>query len=95
MKSLTNPHVPNSSLVPGIVWRKSTRSPNNGGSCVEAGVWRKSTRSASDAGQCVEVAMATDQVALRDSKHPTGPLLSVANTQWLCFLENIKHDDLS
>lgn len=42
----------------------------------ETKTWRKSTRSASQS-NCVEVACTLD--ALRDSKSPTGPMLSIAN----------------
>lgn len=37
-------------------WRKSTRSGQNGGNCVEVAEWRKSTRSGQNGGDCVEVA---------------------------------------
>ena len=46
-------------------------------------VWRKS--SLSEAGNCVEVAALGDQVFLRDSKHPNGPILSLSPTQWAGF----------
>ncbi len=37
-------------------WRKSKRSTNNGGNCVEVKeVWRKSKRSTDNGGDCVEV----------------------------------------
>jgi hypothetical protein len=36
-------------------WRKSTRSGDNGGNCVEVAEWRKSRRSAGNGGDCVEV----------------------------------------
>lgn len=95
MKSLGNPHVLNSSLVAGIVWRKSSRSPNNGGSCVEAGVWRNGSCSDGGIAQSVDAALTADQVAIRDSKNPTGPLLAVAGAQWLRLLEEIKRDGFS
>ncbi|MFB9834220.1 DUF397 domain-containing protein [Actinoallomurus acaciae] len=37
-------------------WRKSSRSGDTGGNCVEVVVWRKSRRSGDTGGQCVEVA---------------------------------------
>ncbi|MDQ3576388.1 MAG: DUF397 domain-containing protein [Actinomycetota bacterium] len=36
--------------------------------------WRKSSRSSNAAG-CVELAHLPDALAVRDSKHPTGPAL--------------------
>ncbi len=38
-------------------WRKSSRSADNGGHCVELAVWRKSTRSTDNGGACVELAV--------------------------------------
>jgi uncharacterized protein DUF397 len=60
-------------------WRKSTHSTNTS-NCVEVAFlnadWRKSTRS--DASNtCVEVAFAGRAVALRDSKNPAGPILTL------------------
>lgn len=41
-----------------LTWRKSLRSANNGGDCVELAVqWRKSRRSANNGGNCVEIAV--------------------------------------
>ncbi|MFC4052890.1 DUF397 domain-containing protein [Actinomadura syzygii] len=40
--------------------------------------WRKSTRSGSDGGSCVELAGLNDDVAIRDSKDPRGPILVVS-----------------
>ncbi|GLY87504.1 DUF397 domain-containing protein [Actinoallomurus iriomotensis] len=37
-------------------WRKSSRSTDTGGNCVEVSVWRKSSRSGDTGGNCVEVA---------------------------------------
>ncbi|MEU5880208.1 DUF397 domain-containing protein [Spirillospora sp. NPDC047279] len=41
-----------------VQWRKSSRSTNTGGECVEVADlgWRKSNRSGDTGGQCVEVA---------------------------------------
>ncbi|AXG79827.1 DUF397 domain-containing protein [Streptomyces paludis] len=37
-------------------------------------------------GECVEVATnAPDAVAIRDSKHPTGPILRLTPTTWTTF----------
>ncbi|TYK47040.1 DUF397 domain-containing protein [Actinomadura decatromicini] len=40
--------------------------------------WRKSSRSGSDGGNCVELAGLNDDVAIRDSKDPHGPILVVS-----------------
>ncbi|MEV0405703.1 DUF397 domain-containing protein [Actinoallomurus sp. NPDC050550] len=41
-----------------IDWRRSVRSGQEGGECVESALlWRKSIRSGHDGGQCVEVAV--------------------------------------
>jgi len=51
--------------------------------------WRKSSRSASGAGQCVEVAATGSDVAVRDSKHKTGPVLVCDRGSWNGFLASI------
>jgi hypothetical protein len=49
--------------------------------------WRKSTRSGSNGGDCVEVAdNLAGVVAVRDSKDPTGPMLTFAPSAWASFL---------
>ncbi|MEV6987442.1 DUF397 domain-containing protein [Sphaerisporangium sp. NPDC051017] len=60
----------------GAVWKKSSRSGNNGGECVEV---------ASNLGGVV---------ALRDSKDPRGPVLTIAPAEWRTFLGGIKHGRL-
>ncbi len=47
--------------------------------------WRKSSRS-SEAGNCVEVARTDRAIGVRDSKHPTGPILTIPATPWATFL---------
>jgi hypothetical protein len=48
--------------------------------------WRKSSYSGSDGqGDCVEVAFG-GTVAVRDSKNPAGPILTVSPTAWRAFL---------
>lgn len=39
-----------------VRWRKSSRSGDNGGNCVELAVWRTSSRSGDNGGHCVQVA---------------------------------------
>jgi hypothetical protein len=48
--------------------------------------WRKSSFSDGGNGACVEVARPEPLVAVRDSKHPTGPTLSFPRVQWSTFL---------
>jgi hypothetical protein len=56
-------------------------------------VWRTSSRS-NDQGLCVEVAdnlaRTAGVVAVRDSKDPAGPALTVRPTQWAAFVEAIR-----
>ena len=55
-------------------------------------VWRTSTRSQTN-GQCVEVAdNLSGVVALRDSKHRSGPTLAFAPEHWRAFVERVKVD---
>jgi hypothetical protein len=56
-----------------MTWRKSSFSGSNGGSCVEV-AWTKSSFSGSNGGNCVEVASTLG--ALRDSKNPSGAVLT-------------------
>ena len=56
-----------------VAWRRSSFSSSNGGSCVEV-AWRRSSFSGSNGGDCVEVAPTLG--ALRDSKDPSGPVLT-------------------
>lgn len=48
--------------------------------------WFKSSYSDGEGGQCLEVAIAPDAIHLRDSKHPTGPRLTLTPTAWSAFL---------
>lgn len=54
--------------------------------------WFKSSRSGAN-GNCVEVARFSDAVAVRDSKHPTGPALEFTVGQWAAFVAGIKQGE--
>ena len=51
--------------------------------------WRKSSYSGGNGGDCVEVATVPDRVLIRDSKDESGPVLSVAPTEWRSFLASL------
>lgn len=51
--------------------------------------WRKSSRSGSS-GSCVEIATLAAVIAVRDSKDPHGPVLTVTPTQWRRFLCSLR-----
>lgn len=55
--------------------------------------WRKSSYS-DNGGNCVEVATNLPHiVAVRDSKNPSGPALSVSGQAWSSFVRGIKHSE--
>lgn len=74
-------------------WRKSSRSGNAQGHCVEvAAVWRKSSRSGTNGGDGVEVARdRRDAIAVRDSKDPDGRVLAVRRHGWTTFVAATKN----
>ncbi len=53
--------------------------------------WRKSSRTNDGGdGACVEVAGLHNEVALRDSKNPSGPVLAITRAEWRAFLGGIR-----
>jgi hypothetical protein len=76
-----------------IQWRKSNRSGDTGGQCVEVAnlPWRKSSRSGDTGGACVEVAGVAAVVGVRDSKDPDGPKLVFGSAEWRAFAERAKN----
>jgi hypothetical protein len=55
-----------------------------------AGKWHKSTRSVEAGGHCVEVAEIDGVIAVRDSKHPEGPVLLFTQAEWDAFVAGAK-----
>ena len=58
-------------------------------STVPATAWRKSTYSNAD-GNCVEVAIRPTAVNIRDSKHPSGPVLKFGLDEWRSFTTSLR-----
>jgi hypothetical protein len=53
--------------------------------------WHKSRRSGPQGGNCVEIAHLPDsQVAIRNSRHPSGPALLFTLSEWDAFLGGAK-----
>ncbi len=52
--------------------------------------WRKSSYSSSNGGNCIEVGAAPRAVAVRDSKDPDGPVLTVSRESWAGFTRRVK-----
>jgi hypothetical protein len=53
--------------------------------------WVKSSRSGPTGGNCVEVAFLADgHVAVRNSRHPSGPALVFSAPEWDAFLGGAK-----
>ncbi|MGP2439801.1 DUF397 domain-containing protein [Streptomyces sp. JW3] len=76
-------------------WRKSSYSGPNGGDCVECTVtggaaWRTSSYSGNTGGDCVEVATSAHAVPVRDSKNPTGPVVTVGGAAWRVFIDGLR-----
>ncbi|HEY9523561.1 MAG TPA: DUF397 domain-containing protein [Thermopolyspora sp.] len=54
--------------------------------------WRKSSYSAHDGGECVEAAgNLRGLVAVRDSKNPNGPTLTLTPGEWRAFLRDVRN----
>ena len=53
--------------------------------------WRKASKSSSNGGACVEVARNLPGiVAVRDSKNPHGPVLTVSADEWAAFITRLQ-----
>ncbi|EPH44128.1 DUF397 domain-containing protein [Streptomyces aurantiacus] len=72
-------------------WRKSSYSGTTGGDCVECAplsgaTWRKSSYSGNTGGDCLEVAETDPHIAIRDSKRPNGPHVTVPASAFRDFV---------
>ena len=56
-----------------------------------AAAWRKSSRSGSNG--CVEIAFLDGQIAVRDSKDRSGPVLQFTHREWEAFLAGVRHGE--
>ncbi|MFD5832692.1 DUF397 domain-containing protein [Streptomyces collinus] len=50
-------------------------------------LWRKSSYSGDQGGSCVEVAEAPATIAIRDSKNPAGPMLTLDPAAFTSFVD--------
>jgi hypothetical protein len=53
--------------------------------------WRKS--SFSDGPGCVEVSMHSGEIRVRDSKHPSGAVLTFTPYEWQAFLQGVSNQE--
>ena len=53
--------------------------------------WRKSTFSSHNG--CVEVARIHEHVAVRDTKDPSGPILTFTPTEWTAFTAGVRNGE--
>jgi predicted secreted Zn-dependent protease len=51
-------------------------------------LWRKSA--ASGGGNCVEVGFTEEVVLIRNSKAPSGPVVSFSRSEWVAFLVGVR-----
>jgi hypothetical protein len=56
--------------------------------------WRKSSYSSGES-NCVEVAAGAHGAAVRDSKSPSGPMLTFQITDFTAFLSAIRNNELT
>jgi Domain of unknown function (DUF397) len=59
----------------------------------DSALWRKSARSGTSG--CVEVAFINGRVAVRDSKHKEGPILTFTPMEWQTFLRGVRNGEFN
>ncbi|MGA4840690.1 DUF397 domain-containing protein [Streptomyces sp. G45] len=84
---------------PSARWRRSSYSGSGGGECVECAplngaAWAKSSYSGTTGGDCVEVAALVPHIAIRDSKRPDGPVVTVPAAAFTAFVTATAHGAL-
>ncbi|MGI5329110.1 DUF397 domain-containing protein [Actinomadura nitritigenes] len=57
---------------------------------LSAARWRTSSYSSGQGTQCVQVASLPQSVGTRDSKDPSGPVLTFGRGEWRTFLADVK-----
>lgn len=73
------------------LWRKSSRSSQEGDQCVELALaWQRSSHSGQEGGTCVELADCGAVIGIRDSKDPAGPVLELSGPAFAALLEAAK-----
>ena len=55
--------------------------------------WRKSSLSGGGSTDCVEVAFAQEDVLVRHSRNPDGPVLSFTRSEWVAFLAGTRNGE--
>ncbi|TVL93740.1 DUF397 domain-containing protein [Streptomyces sp. SAJ15] len=81
-------------------WFKSSYSGPEGTNCIEVALlnsgekWFKSSDSGQQGGACVEISPRPTEIAIRDSKDKTGPILVVPAPAWAAFVRGLRDDSL-
>lgn len=60
---------------------------------VQNGEWHTSRWSGGPDGTCVEVRLGADDVQVRDSKDPAGPVLIYTHAEWRAFLAGVRNGE--
>ncbi|MFI0480347.1 DUF397 domain-containing protein [Actinomadura sp. 9N215] len=54
-------------------------------------VWRKASKSTENGGNCVELAPLSRSIAIRDSKDPNGPKLTMSHNDFRHLTQTLKN----